>query len=44
MTAAWQAEKAKVAETQKLKEQLDQAKSEAELRSARGRSRTGVAS
>ncbi len=36
MTAAWQAEKEKVAESHKLKEQLDQAKSEVEVAQRRG--------
>ncbi len=36
MTAAWQAEKEKVAETQKLKERLDQARSEVEIAQRRG--------
>ena len=36
MTAAWQAEKEQVHETQKLKERLDQARSEVELAQRRG--------
>jgi ATP-dependent Clp protease ATP-binding subunit ClpB len=36
MTAAWQAEKARVAETQKFKEKLDQARSEAEVEQRQG--------
>jgi ATP-dependent Clp protease ATP-binding subunit ClpB len=36
MTAAWQAEKEKLAETKKLKEQLDQARSETEVAERRG--------
>ncbi len=36
MTAAWNAEKEKVAESHKLKEQLDQAKSEVEVAQRRG--------
>jgi ATP-dependent Clp protease ATP-binding subunit ClpB len=36
MTAAWNAEKGKVAETQKLKEELDRAKSEVEMAQRRG--------
>jgi ATP-dependent Clp protease ATP-binding subunit ClpB len=36
MTAAWRAEKDQVQETQKLKEQLDQAKSEVEVAQRRG--------
>ncbi|HET6184529.1 MAG TPA: ATP-dependent chaperone ClpB [Acetobacteraceae bacterium] len=36
MTAEWQAEKAKVADTKKLKEQLDQARSEVEIAQRRG--------
>jgi ATP-dependent Clp protease ATP-binding subunit ClpB len=36
MTAAWNAEKDKVAESQKLKEQLDRAKSEVEVAQRRG--------
>ncbi len=36
MTAAWQAEKEKVADTQKLKERLDQARSEVEVAQRRG--------
>src|SRR5579875_2499987 len=36
MTAAWQSEKEKVAETKKLKERLDQARSEAEVAQRRG--------
>ncbi len=36
MTAAWQAEKEKVADTQKLKERLDQARSEVEIAQRRG--------
>jgi ATP-dependent Clp protease ATP-binding subunit ClpB len=36
MTAAWKSEKAQVHETQKLKEQLDQARSEAEVAQRRG--------
>jgi ATP-dependent Clp protease ATP-binding subunit ClpB len=36
MTAAWQAEKEKVAETKKLKEQLDQARSDVEVAQRRG--------
>jgi ATP-dependent Clp protease ATP-binding subunit ClpB len=36
MTAAWQAEKEKVSETQKLKEQLDQARNEVEVAQRRG--------
>jgi ATP-dependent Clp protease ATP-binding subunit ClpB len=36
MTAAWKAEKDQVTETQKLKEQLDQAKSEVEVAQRRG--------
>ena len=36
MTAAWQSEKEKVADTQKLKERLDQARSEVEVAQRRG--------
>ena len=36
MTAAWQAEKGRLTETQKLKEQLDQARSEEEVAQRRG--------
>jgi ATP-dependent Clp protease ATP-binding subunit ClpB len=36
MTAVWQAEKEKVADTQKLKERLDQARSEVEVAQRRG--------
>ncbi len=36
MTAAWQAEKEKLADTQKLKERLDQARSEVEIAQRRG--------
>ena len=36
MTAAWKAEKDKVAETQKLKEELDRAQSEVEMAQRRG--------
>ena len=36
MAATWQAEKEKVAETKKLKERLDQARSEAEVAQRRG--------
>ena len=36
MTAAWQAEKEQVQETQKLKERLDQARSEVEIAQRRG--------
>ncbi|RZM19891.1 MAG: AAA family ATPase, partial [Sphingomonas sp.] len=36
MTAAWKAEKDRVTETQKLKEQLDQARSEIEIATRRG--------
>ena len=36
MTAAWKAEKDRVTETQKLKEQLDQARSEVEIATRRG--------
>ena len=36
MTAAWQAEKEQVQETQKLKERLDQARSEVEVAQRRG--------
>ncbi|MBY0338392.1 MAG: ATP-dependent chaperone ClpB [Acetobacteraceae bacterium] len=36
MTAAWEAEKGKVVESQKLKEQLDQARTEQELAERRG--------
>jgi ATP-dependent Clp protease ATP-binding subunit ClpB len=36
MTAAWQAEKEKLAETKKLKEQLDQARSDVEVAQRRG--------
>ena len=36
MTAAWHAEKERVAETQKLKEKLDQARSEVEIAQRRG--------
>ncbi len=36
MTAAWQAEKEKVAETKRLKEQLDQARSDVEVAQRRG--------
>ena len=36
MTAAWQAEKDRLADTQKLKEQLDQARSEVEVAQRRG--------
>ena len=36
MTAAWKAEKEQVQETQKLKERLDQARSEVEIAQRRG--------